>query len=275
MTFKKFPLMSLFTLFIALSNSIQAQTLEGIATYKTASKVNFPMDSSLDSSVDQEAIRAQLSIALQREYSLKFNAYESAYQKVASLDGAPKASSGGVSVMVMGGDGITYRNIKTQEEIENADLFGKPFLIVDTPKSLGWEIKNEFKQIGNYECQKATYTREVKEKAYVSGSQKSLEAVMKPVEIVAWFTKDIPVNHGPDEFWGLPGLILEVNNGSMTIVCTQVVLNPEERIEMKQPKGGKTISKADFDALQEEKMAEMMQQYRGSGEGTFKVKIGG
>ncbi|MFT5642382.1 MAG: GLPGLI family protein [Cyclobacteriaceae bacterium] len=275
MNFKKLKLIALFVFCFTLSSTIQAQKLQGMATYKTASKLNFPMDSSLDSSIDQQAIKSQLSKALQREYNLSFNTYESTYKKVASLDGIPKASSGGVSLMVMGGDGVIYRNIKTKEEVENVDLFGKPFLIEDKPTPLGWEIKNEFKQIGNYECQKATYTREVNETTLQSDSKTTLEEVTKEVEVVAWFTKDIPVNHGPDEYWGLPGLILEVNNGRITIVCTKVVLNPEQRMEIKQPKGGKTISKADYAALQEEKMAEMMKQYRGKGEGTFKVRIGG
>ena len=34
--------------------------------------------------------------------------------------------------------------------------------------------------------------------------------VPKTIDIVAWYTPQIPVSHGPAEFGGLPGLILEL-----------------------------------------------------------------
>ncbi len=33
----------------------------------------------------------------------------------------------------------------------------------------------------------------------------------KQIEVVAWYTPQIPVSNGPGEYWGLPGLILEIN----------------------------------------------------------------
>jgi GLPGLI family protein len=34
----------------------------------------------------------------------------------------------------------------------------------------------------------------------------------KDVTITAWYTPEIPVNQGPENYWGLPGLILEIND---------------------------------------------------------------
>jgi GLPGLI family protein len=31
--------------------------------------------------------------------------------------------------------------------------------------------------------------------------------------VTAWHTPDIPLPHGPGDYWGLPDLILEVNDG--------------------------------------------------------------
>ena len=35
--------------------------------------------------------------------------------------------------------------------------------------------------------------------------------VPKTIEVTAWYTPEIPINQGPADYWGLPGLILEVN----------------------------------------------------------------
>ena len=95
----------------------------------------------------------------------------------------------------------------------------------------------------------------------------------------AWYTPQIPVSNGPEEFGGLPGLILEINDGKLTIVCSEIVLNPLDKIEIKEPTKGKEISQKDFDKLQKEKSKEMMERFRskrGDGKGnTFEIKIGG
>ena len=63
---------------------------------------------------------------------------------------------------------------------------------------------------------------------------------VKMTTIEAWYTLQIPVSSGPAEYWGLPGLILEVNSGNTTILCSKIILNPnvykEEKEEVK-PKG--------------------------------------
>ena len=56
-------------------------------------------------------------------------------------------------------------------------------------------------------------------------------------EIEAWYTPEVPVRHGPSEYWGLPGLILELSAGQTTMLCTKVVINPIEKIEIEDCKG--------------------------------------
>jgi GLPGLI family protein len=51
----------------------------------------------------------------------------------------------------------------------------------------------------------------------------------KDVTITAWYTPEIPVNQGPENYWGLPGLILEINDGKTVILCSKIVLNPKEK----------------------------------------------
>ena len=48
-------------------------------------------------------------------------------------------------------------------------------------------------------------------------------------DVEAWYTPQIPVGHGPAEYWGLPGLILEVSAGNTTMLCSKIVMNPAEK----------------------------------------------
>ncbi|MFY0689200.1 MAG: GLPGLI family protein [Cyclobacteriaceae bacterium] len=261
-----------FFLIFLLAGFISQAQFSGIATYKSAATVKIRTNEEV-SHGDQAAVKAQLAKAMQNDYSLAFNTYESSFKQMEKLDNSTTAQSGGVMVRVMGGGGVIYRNTKENSGKESADLFGKPFLIVDEPEKLNWTIGTEQKQIGKYSCQKATYMRASKTME-VTDDNEPVE-VIDSIEVIAWFTPEIPVNHGPDEYWGLPGLIMEVNNGTFTFVCSKVVLNPEEGITIEVPDEGKEIDRESFRVLQEEKMQEMMEQYRGREGGNMTIRIGG
>jgi GLPGLI family protein len=65
------------------------------------------------------------------------------------------------------------------------------------------------------------------------------------------------LRHGPAEYWGLPGLILEVSAGNTTILCSQIVLNPKKKVDIKMPEKGKEITKNDYQTTIKGKMMEM------------------
>lgn len=251
----------------------QSKALQGIAIYKTAMAMEFEGDDQM-SEVEQAAIQQQLSKAMQREYTLSFNGTESNYKENEALDKKEVAQSGDVMIKVASGSSLAYKDTKKKRYLEDADLFGKSFLIDDQLEILDWEITGEKKQIGRYECQQAKYTREARMMEVDSENGEPTE-VVRNVDVVAWFTTEIPVNHGPDDFWGLPGLILEVSNGSQTIICTKVTLNPEKPVEIKLPKGGKSITREKFAELREEKMKEMMQQFQGNDGERRVIRVGG
>jgi hypothetical protein len=75
--------------------------------------------------------------------------------------------------------------------------------------------------------------------------------------IEAWYTPQIPVSHGPAEYWGLPGLILEVSAGNTVMLCSEIQINPEDKIKIEAPDKGKEITKKDYRATIIEKMMEM------------------
>ncbi|MDW3194361.1 MAG: GLPGLI family protein [Cytophagales bacterium] len=246
---------------------------KGEATYKTAASMNVDFDGDMPG-VDAEAIRKQIAQQMQREYTLTFNTHESSYKRVEELDQNTSVSGGGVQIRMTGGEGITYRNTKTKVHKESEDLFGKEFLIVDEPETRDWKILNDFKQIGQYECQKAVFESTTRQMTVDSDNGNEVVEKIDTIQVVAWFAPSIPVSHGPDSYWGLPGLILEVKNGNFSILCTKVVMNSDEIGEIEIPKKGKKISRTDFDELREEKLSEMMNQYQGEGNRTM-IRIGG
>ena len=89
----------------------------------------------------------------------------------------------------------------------------------------------------------------------------------------------MPVSNGPDNYQGLPGLILEVNDGKTTIVCTEIILNPSQKITIEEPKKGKVVSQKKFIKIEKQKSDELMEKFKGRngvdlGNG-INIKIGG
>ena len=83
-----------------------------------------------------------------------------------------------------------------------------------------------------------------------------VEPKVEMTEVEAWYTPQIPVGNGPLEYWGLPGLILEVSAGNTTMLCTKLILNPEEQIEIEAPDKGEEVTKDKYQETIVNKMKE-------------------
>jgi len=215
----------------------------------------------------QDQIMAMLKKQFEKTYILTFNKEESLYKEDESL--APPSTGGATMVVaVMGGSGELYKNIKEQRYVKQSDLLGKVFLIQDSLKTNPWKLQGETKNIGTYTCFKATLEREVE--SDMDDGSKEMQTV------TAWYTPQIPVSNGPEEFQGLPGLILEISYDSQIILCSKISLNPTKQITIKQPTSGKAVTQSELDAIMIKKMKEMESQYeRGNDdEQTIKIRIG-
>jgi GLPGLI family protein len=264
-----------------ISGSMFAQDFSGRATYKTHRKSSFELDSTTMAANPgiQEQMEAQMRKMFQKTFTLDFTKSESMYKEEQELD-APKGPSanGGVMVMVMGGDGssdILYKNISQNRMAHKTELMGKVFLIKDNLVAYDWELTGETKNIGNYTCYKAVYEREEEsiEINMIDGEVKE-EKVTKKTTLVAWYTTDVPVSNGPNNYGGLPGLILEVNDGDLTIVCSELVLNPKKVKEIIEPVKGKIVARKKFEDIAKEKTKEMMDRYK-TRDGGMRIQIGG
>ncbi|WP_417786096.1 GLPGLI family protein [Tenacibaculum sp.] len=254
-------------LILLLSASMFSQSFQGKATYKTHRKIDLKIEDKkgAPNSEMQKKMQAQLMKQFQQTYTLNFNKSTSTYKQNKKLS-SPQAQVGGVQIQVMGSGGgtdVLYKNIKDKRYVNKTEISGKRFLIKDKLESFDWKMTGETKNIGNYTCYKATKTRkETRTSMSMTDGETEEKKEEIIIETVAWYTPEIPISNGPEQFWGLPGLILEVQDGKQTIVCTEIVLNPSEKIEIKEPTKGKKVTQKEFDNIMDEHTKDMMERFK-------------
>jgi GLPGLI family protein len=226
--------------------------------------------------IDKEAFEEAMKKAFQKNYLLTFNKNEALFEEVVALE-KPKPGQGGVSFSVsvsMSGDGDKYMNTKDKISYTEEDIFGDEFVIKDSLPKIAWEISNETKIIGDYNCVKATYVEPVSKndlEAYerqqekIKNGKTTLFEMKKPEPktITAWYTSEIPVSFGPNGVWGLPGLILQLENENYIYFCTKVSIKNNETVKIKIPNSGKVISKKEYEKY-EKKMQKQMEDNGGT-----------
>lgn len=267
----------LITMLIMLfvTNHIQAQDFQGIATYKSHRKLDLKIDEEKVNSEMQKSIQEQLKKQFQQEYTLEFNRNESIYKRVEKLDRPSAPSSSGITIKISQGSDILYKNIQENRYSNKTEISGKIFLIKDTLQSKKWQLVNETKYIGEYACFKAFFEEEYTTKTITDEGK--FEDVTKQRTITVWYTPQIPISSGPEDYFGLPGLILEINDGEMTLICSKIILNPKESFTIAEPDKGKEVSQKEFDDIQEKKNKEMMESFhsaRGNGDRVM-IRVGG
>lgn len=274
-----------------ISGTIMAQDFQGKAYYQSKTTMDMSNFGGQQMSEQQKKMMAErMKSMLEKTFILSFNRTESIYKEEEKL-AAPGAGGGRWGGM-MGSftAGAQYKNVKDQQLIQDQEFFGKQFLIKDSIPKLEWKMESESKQIGQYLCFKATAVKKVDDMDFSNMRRRNRDneqrqgekskdtakstnlmdeiEVPKEILVTAWYTPQIPVNQGPGEYWGLPGLILEVNSGRTTILCSKIEINPTDKTEIKAPSKGKVVTKKEYEDIVKEKMEEMQEMYGGRGRGS-------
>lgn len=260
---------SIVILFLSFVFSVNAQQFSGKAIYKTSRKTNFKIgEDSKMSDQQKEQLEARMRKMNQKTFILEFDKYTSTYKEDVKLDEPKKPQVGGTRVMVfsMGGSGdasVYYKNTQENRFVNQTEIMGKRFLVKDSLPKYEWQMTSETKNIGNYTCYKASFTRDVENvtMSMVNGESKEVKETVS-VTTTAWYTPQVPVSNGPDDYQGLPGLILEINDGTTTMVCTEIILNPSEKIKVTEPDKGKIVSQEEYEKISREKSREMMEKFK-------------
>lgn len=245
----------------------ETQEFQGQAIYETKSRLELGNFGATMTDGQKKQIEERLKNRLQKTYILNFNKETSFCKEEEKLDAISGATdSWGKNFS----PGEQFKNIKEKTVVQSQEFYGKKFLVKDSLPIFNWVMGTETKQVGSYMCFKATALMPKSQLTWYDFSWSDLRnsdaeetssesnPIEEPmIEVEAWYTPQIPVSHGPGEFWGLPGLILEVSTGNTTILCSKIVINPQTKLNIEAPDKGKEINKADYRETIQTKMVEM------------------
>lgn len=126
------------------------------------------------------------------------------------------------------------------------EVLGRTYIIEDSLKSPKWIILNEMKEIAGHICMNAFY-----------------DDTLKKQKVVAWYALDIPIGGGPERYFGLPGLMLEVdiNDGAFVITADRINLK-KLTTELDFPKKvkGRKIKEKDYIEILRKQIVENRKQ---------------
>ncbi|PQJ71806.1 GLPGLI family protein [Polaribacter butkevichii] len=275
---------TLFTFILTLVSIITfgQQDFQGKAIYMSKTSIdlnNFARGGQQLTEARKKQIQDRMKSQLEKTFILSFDKSSSLYKEDAKLAAPTTRGDRGPRFGGFSSGGTKYKNTKDKVALEATEFFGKKFLVSDEMEQPQWELAAETKQIGNYLCYKATLIKDANpldfsnfrrprkedDKKEQEDTEKKKE--VKQVLVTAWYTPQIPVSNGPGEYWGLPGLILEINEGTTTVLCTEIVLNPSEKAAIEAPSKGKKITREKYTKTVTKKMEELRQNFQNRGRG--------
>ena len=223
------------------------------------------------------------------KFELIFNENVSLFRSVVDEEAPdPFANAGG------GGGGMrmsfrmptanTYTDMAKQMQYEERAFFEKEFLIIDSLKQYKWKLSEETKTIAKQLCKKATTmitSPQMRMRVSIGGAGNNTDTTAntprapKETELVVWYAENIPVSFGPDNYSGLPGVIMEIDQDNGATVTTAVEVSAKyPKKELVAPTKGDKMNRAQF----QENMQKLMQDMqRGGGirMGGSAIRIGG
>ena len=294
-------LVTLSFLFTAMIANAQ-KDFQGMAVYESKTSTS-EFKSRFEGNKDitpemQKMIEERMKKMFEKTFILNFDKSASIYKEEEKLDAT--SQGGGMRMMMnsmSGGGGTFYKNVKEKTYTVDKEFMGKEFLVKDSLPKLNWTMGSETRVIGGYTCYKATAIKEAsktdfrnfrpkkeedrkKDSIKDAGKEKKTSFMddldlPKEITVTAWYTPEIPVNQGPEGYWGLPGLILEVNDGKTTILCSKIVLKSKDKVEIKPSNNGKVVSQKEFDETMIKKMEEFQEMNQGKGgRGGMQIRMG-
>ena len=266
---------------ISISTSIAAQMKEGKISYER--KIN------MHRNLPDPQMKSMIPEFRTDKFELIFNEAVSLFRSVVDDEAPdPFANAGGG-----GGGGMrmnfrmptanTYTDLAKQTQYEERAFFEKEFLIIDSLKQYKWKLSEETKTIAKQLCKKATTmisAPQIRMRVSMGGGGNNTDTTAntprapKETELVVWYAENIPVSFGPDNYSGLPGVIMEIDQDNGATVTTAVEVSTKyPKKELVAPTKGDKMNRAQF----QENMQKLMQdmQRGGGGMGGMRIRVGG
>ena len=187
------------------------------------------------------------------EYTLEFNEQSSIFRikEKMTLDVNRNSMAIQLSEDLGGGNGTYYTN-RRKEMLYHQKEFESETYLIKHSEVIDWKLSQEKKKIGIYTCYKAT-----KKDFFIGSSGNQI-----PINIIAWYSPEIPYSFGPLKYNGLPGLILELSNDKVTFFAKKIYLNIKEKMSIEKPKKGIEISKKKYDSIRRGLAAGFSKRYK-------------
>jgi GLPGLI family protein len=179
-----------------------------------------------------------------------------------------------IRMIVAGNDDVLHTDFETSKRVEKREMFDKTFIIDDSIRKFKWKMTGESKIILNRNCMKAIAT-DIRTRSIMNMDNGKMERkeIQDTVNIIAWFTSDIPTPAGPAEYQGqLPGLILEmdISNGRQTFKAIDISAKADLAL-IKEPTGKKRYTPDEF-RKERDKMLDEMQRNNQGGQRVIRMQ---
>lgn len=225
----------IFFFLICVSSFLYSQQNSGVITYGQRIIIS-DNSKSLKKSYFSDyynAERKKMSESSKRiTYKLRFNKLAASFSSERSMSIGDSSNDLEFAILHVNGDGERYFSAENNVSLWAHDVFGRDVILVDTINSMDWTITKETKKIGKYKVIKATKNKVLTNK--------------RIIEIVAWFAPEIPNNYGPLGYYGLPGLILELQGRDFIIFATKVKFK-KKSLHIEKPSKGDYMVKKEYD----------------------------
>ena len=225
--------MLLTIMIIAALPTVYAQVREGRIVYKRKINVHRRME-------DENMKRMMPEFDSARS-ELLFSADQSLYRNIKEAEDIRDQAGQDQDAPVVhmkfgGGDDQTYKNYTSEKMTQQRELGPKKYIIEDSFPHYTWKMESDTQTIHGYLCKKAT----------TKGRQGNA--------VTAWYTEDIQCPSGPEDYGGLPGLILrlDINDGEVVFSADDISTKGLDKGLVHAPTDGKKITRDAFRKMLEE-----------------------
>lgn len=209
----------------------------GYATYKKKMIISNDIIEKNESINNQlkQSLKSMDKVIDKFEYKLVFNSKNAKYSKIKNLSTKEDNQlSLKLANSIIGVNGEYYYDMVNLSAVNEVNDFGEIILILKSKNENKWVLTKESKLINSVTCYKATKMKTVDTR---KGEIKR--------EVIAWYNPKISIPAGPDGYFGLPGLVVQVEENNIITYLSELKFEEKES-QIKIPTKGKKMTETQY-----------------------------
>ena len=221
-----------------------AEDFQGKAYYFSKSSLELGSWGARMSEAQKKQIKARLKNRLEKTYILSFNSTESIFGEEEKVDAISGATDSWGSNFARGKQ---YKSISQKKISPSTRVLWKTLLVKDQLLSIDWELGSESKEVGGYTCFKATAVVPTESLEWFNFSWSDLPNTENEANTndKAERNRSVVYHANPGSTWpcrilGTTRLNPEVSTENTTLLCSEIISNPKEKLKISPQKKDKT-----------------------------------